>query len=140
MVQMVQDIAADPCLSAMAKMEALLSDSHMGLDDTQDVVEHLHLPANRELHEITNIQTIQKLSPILASIVEQGNREKVFNAKRPLETMQLLLTGAHFLLDGGLFNFNEQEISERRSVLQEILEKALGAGPGSFGFMNSGGE
>jgi hypothetical protein len=67
--------------------------------------------------------------------VEQGNKEKVFNTKRPLETMQLLLTGG-LLLDGGLFEFSEQELVERRIAMQEIIEKALGAAPGTFNFMN----
>ena len=109
----------------------------VGDEGTQEVAEHLHLPANRELHEVSNIQTILRLSPVLAKIVEQGNQEKVFNTKRPLETMQFLLTGGQFLLDGGLFNFSEQEIAERRIVMQEIIEKALGADPGTFDFMNN---
>jgi hypothetical protein len=100
------------------------------------VAEHLHLPANRELHELSNIQTVLRLSPIFAQIIEQGNEEKVFHAERPLEIMQFLLTGGQFLLDGGLFDFNEQEILERRIVVQEIIEKALGAQPGTFNFMN----
>lgn len=64
------------------------------------------------------------------------NEEGVFNAQRPLATMQFLLTGSQFLLDGGLFEFSEQELSERRIVTQEIVEKALGAQRGSFNFLN----
>ena len=98
---------------------------------------HLHLPANRELHEISNIQTVLRLSPILAKIVEQGNEEKTLNTKMPLETIQFLLSGSQFLMDSGLFDFSEQEIVERRIVMQEIIEKALGAKRGTFDFMNN---
>jgi len=52
-------------------------------------------------------------------------------------TIQFLLTRSQFLLDGGLFDFNRQVLSERRIVTQEILEKALEAKPGSFNFMTS---
>ena len=55
---------------------------------------------------------------------------------RPLETIQFLFTGAQFLTDGGLFDFSEEEVRTRRLVTQEIIEKALGARKGSFGFMN----
>ena len=136
LVQMAQQIADDASMDALTKMELLLSNSQIGDEDTKEVAEHLHLPANRELHELSNIQTVLRLSPIFAQIIEQGNEEKVFHAKRPLETMQFLLTGGQFLLDGGLFDFNEQEILERRIVVQEIIEKALGAEPGTFNFMN----
>ena len=135
-VQMAEQIANDASMDALTKMRLLLSDSHIGDEDTAEIVEQLHLPANRELHEITNIQTVLRLSPIFAKIVEQGNRENVFNTKYPLETMQFLLTGGQFLLDGGLFNFSEQEIAARRLAMQEVIEKALGAEPGTFDFMN----
>jgi AcrR family transcriptional regulator len=136
LVQMVEQIANDASMDALTKMQLLLSDSHIGDEDTGEIVEQLHLPANRELHEVTNIQSVLKLSPIFAKIVEQGNREKVFNTRYPLETMQFLLTGGQFLLDGGLFDFGEQEIIDRRLAMQEIVEKALGAEPGTFNFMN----
>ena len=136
-VAMAEQVANDESMDALTKMELILSNSQIGNEDTKEVAEHLHLPANRELHEVTNIQTVLRLSPILAQIVEQGNEEKVFNTKRPLETIQFILTGGQFLLDGGLFDFNEQEIIERRIVMQEIIEKALGAEQGTFDFMNN---
>ncbi len=131
-------VAADPARDAMAKMAALLSDSHVGDEDTGALAEAMHLPGNRELHEITNVETVLRLSPILARIVEQGVREGVFRVARPLETVQVLLAGAQFLLDGGLFCFSAEEIRLRREAVQRIVELALGAVPGSFGFMNPG--
>lgn len=137
LVQMAQQVADDASMDALTKMELLLSNSQIGDEDTGKVAEHLHLPANRELHEVTNIQTMLRLSPIFAQIIAQGNEEKIFQVERPLETIQFLLTGGQFLLDGGLFDFSEQEIIERRIVMQEIIEKALGAEQGAFNFMNS---
>ena len=135
-VEMAQQVADDESLTALDKMQLLLSDSHVGDQDTSDLTEMLHLPENRELHEVTNIQTVLKLSPVFAKIVAQGNDEGVFDVERPLATIQFLLTGAQFLLDGGLFNFSPQEIRNRRKVVQKITEQALGAEPGSFAFMN----
>lgn len=134
--EMIGQVADDANSGALAKMQLLLSDSHVGDDDTLEIADMLHLPENRELHEITNIQTVLRLSPVFARIVEQGNAEGVFHCNRPLETIQFLLTGSQFLLDGGLFNFSEQEIRARREVAQAIIEQALGAEPSSFDFMN----
>ena len=133
---MVEQVANDPSLDALGKMKLLLSDSHIGDEKSLETAEMLHLPENRELHELTNIQSVLRLSPHFAKIVEQGNRESVFCAERPIETIQFLFTGTQFLLDGGLFHFTEEEVSSRRRVAQSIIEKALGAAPGSFGFMN----
>jgi AcrR family transcriptional regulator len=135
-VEMARRVANDPSLSAMQKMQALLGNSHIGDGDSLEVAEMLHLPENRELHELTNVQTVLRLSPILAQIVEQGIGEGVFDVDRPLETIQFLFTGAQFLTDGGLFGFSPAELRSRRLVTQTIIEKTLGAEPGSFGFMN----
>ncbi|MCK4542227.1 MAG: TetR/AcrR family transcriptional regulator [Spirochaetales bacterium] len=136
-VKMAEQVANDTSMDALTKMQLLLSNSHIGDENTKEIAVHLHLPANRELHEISNIQTVLRLSPILAKIVEQGNEEKVFNTKLPLETIQFLLSGSQFLMDSGLFDFSEQEIFERRIVMQEIIEKALSAKRGTFDFMNN---
>jgi AcrR family transcriptional regulator len=135
-VEMAERIADDDSLSAMRKMEALLSGSHIGDGDSLEVADMLHLPENRELHELTNVQTVLRLSPILGRIVEQGNAEGVFFVERPLETIQFLFTGAQFLTDGDMFGFSEHQLRVRRQVMQTIIEKALGAEPGSFQFMN----
>jgi AcrR family transcriptional regulator len=139
-LEQAQAIADNPSLTAMAKMEMLLADSHVGDDSTRDLAEMMHLPENRELHEITNIETVLKLSPVFATIVKQGNSEGAFSVDRPLETIQFLLTGAQFLTDGGLFRFSEGEIRARRSATQTIIERSLGAEAGSFSFMNPGSE
>ncbi|WP_168798012.1 TetR/AcrR family transcriptional regulator [Pacificoceanicola onchidii] len=135
-VDMANAVADDPSQSAMQKMQALLGNSHIGDDDSLEVAQMLHLPENRELHELTNVQTVLRLSPILSRIVEQGNKERVFDVDKPLETIQFLFTGAQFLTDGDMFGFSETELRARRLVTQTIIEKALGAAPGSFDFMN----
>ncbi len=134
-VEQSEQIANNTSMDALTKMRLLLSGGHVGEENTAQIVEILHLPENRELHEISNVQTVLRLSPVLAKIVEQGNREKTFEVKHPLETIQILLTGSQFLLDGGLFAFSDQEISARRVASQIIIEKSLGAQPGSFSFL-----
>jgi AcrR family transcriptional regulator len=135
-VEMAQQVADEPALNALAKMQMLLSNSHIGGEDTTEKAEYLHLPENRELHEATNIQTVLRLSPVFAQIVEQGNREGVFSVERPLETIQFLLASSQFLLDGDMFHFTADEIRRRRLSMQDMIEKSLSAAPGSFGFMN----
>jgi AcrR family transcriptional regulator len=140
LVTTVEQVASDSSKDALTKMRLLLADSHIGDEDMEEIADQLHKPANRELHEITNVQTVLKLSEPFSQIVEQGNAEGVFDASRPLETMQFLLAGGQFLLDGDMFNFSDQEIKERRLAMQDIIEKSLGAAPGSFDFMNNKGK
>ena len=133
--EMARAVADAPDHNALAKMEQLLSGIQVSDGDGREVTELLHLPENRELHEATNVATVLRLSPVFAQIVEQGNREGLFAVPRPLETIQVILTGAHFLIDGDLFDFTDAERNVRRAATQDILERSLGAVPGSFAFM-----
>lgn len=136
LIEQASQVADEPSMTAMSKMALLLSNTQIGDESNRALAEMMHLPGNRALHELSNIQTVLRLSPVLARIVEQGNEEGVFATDRPLETVQFLLTGAQFLLDGGLFDFSADETRARREVVQQIVEKAFGASPGSFHFMN----
>ena len=137
MIAAAEQVVADPSLDALTKMAALLGGSSASVHDTEKeaIVHSLHLPANRELHERTNLRTILRLSPLLARIVEQGNTEKVWDVRQPLETVQLLLSGSQFLLDGGLFVWSDAERAARLEALQTMIERTLGAERGSFGFI-----
>ncbi|MDH5798080.1 MAG: TetR/AcrR family transcriptional regulator, partial [Paracoccaceae bacterium] len=93
-VEQAGQVAGDPSLDALTKMQMLLAGAQVGDVDTHDLAEMMHLPENRELHELSNIQSVLRLSPILARIVEQGIQEGVFHTAHPLEAVQFLLTGA----------------------------------------------
>ena len=90
-----------------------------------------------ELHEVTNIQTIvptvARLCPPRGTGQSEGSPP---NREATGDHAVSSRTGSQFLLDGGLFEFSDEELSERRFVTQAIVEKALGAGRGSFDFMN----
>lgn len=135
-IEMAEHIANDASKDALTKMQLLLTGSNIGGEDSKNIAEHLHLPENRELHEISNVQIVIKMSDVFAQIIEQGNTEGVFDVSYPLATAQFLLTGSQFLLDGGLFDFNQAELVERRIVMQDIVEKSLVAKTGSFDFMS----
>lgn len=48
-------VANDASLDALSKMRLLLAGTHMCDDETLAVFDLLHLPENRELHEVSNV-------------------------------------------------------------------------------------
>jgi len=138
-VRLVADarsVADDPSLGAIEKTRALLRSQDRAVQGIeQGLLQDLHLPENRELHERTNVETILAFAPILAGVVEQGNREGLFHVKQPLETVQFLLAGSQFLTDNDLFSWTPDEQAAHARALQAIIERALGAPNGSFGFL-----
>lgn len=126
-------IADTPELNAADKMQKMLRGQNQLTESI--LLEDLHRPENRELHERINIAVILKVSPVLAQVVEQGRKEAVFNVDYPLETIQFLLAGSQFLMESGLFQWNQEEQMKRARTLQLIIERSLGAEPGSFSFI-----
>ncbi|TGE34834.1 TetR/AcrR family transcriptional regulator [Desulfosporosinus fructosivorans] len=128
-------IADNPKLSAMDKMRQMLRGQNQSLEKESELMENLHRPENRELHERINIEIIIKISPVFAQVIEQGKIESVFNVENSLETIQFLLAGSQFLLESGLFMWNQEEEMKRKLSMQSIIERSLGANPGSFSFI-----
>jgi AcrR family transcriptional regulator len=128
-------IANEPKMSAMDKMRQMLRGKNQLLESKAELMENLHRPENRELHERINIEIVLRISPIFAQVIEQGKNESVFDVENPLETVQFLLAGSQFLLESGLFNWNHDEQLKRIQSMQAIIERSLGAKPGSFSFI-----
>lgn len=128
-------IASDPEMTAMEKMKEILRGKNKPSEQENELTETLHQPENRELHERINVETILKISPILAQVIEQGKKESVFKVENPLQTIQFLLAGSQFLLESGLFKWSEEEQMKHVISMQAIIERSLGAVPGSFSFI-----
>ena len=127
-------IADNPEMAALEKMRHILRGQD-SLSDKNDLTEKLHQPGNRELHERVNIEVIRRIAPILAQVIEQGKRESVFDVEHSLETIQFLLAGSQFLLESGLFKWSQEEQMTRIQSMRSIIERSLGAEPGSFSFI-----
>lgn len=128
-------ISDDQKMSVMDKMRQMLRGQNQLSENESELMEDLHRPENRELHERINIEIIKKIAPIFAQVIEQGNKESVFNVEYPLETVQFLLSGSQFLLESGLFTWDPEEQMKRILAMQAIIERSLGTDPGSFSFI-----
>ncbi|HEX9062960.1 MAG TPA: TetR/AcrR family transcriptional regulator [Clostridia bacterium] len=122
-------------MKALEKLRMMLGGENQLSKKEADLMENLHLPENRELHERANVEFIVKISPLFAQVIEQGKREGVFDVENPLETVQFFLSGSQFLLESGLFNWTQDEYTKRIIAMQSIIERSLGAEPGSFSFI-----
>lgn len=132
MAESSQFIADLSNLGAIEKLCRIISvQSHIE-EDEQDVVDSLHRPENRALHDRINVKTILMFAPILASVVTQGNHEGVFQVDDPLSTIQFILSGSLFLFGHDNFSWTKQEVDARQQAMFILVERALGAKAGSL--------
>ena len=132
MVARSQIIADDPQLGAIEKFCAIIAAQNQTVEGGQVLVEDLHRPENRVLHERSNIETVLAFGPILATVVEQGNQEGVFQVDDPLSTVQFILAGSLFLFGHQMFSWTPEEQAVRMQAMLLLIERAFGAATGSF--------
>ncbi|CAI1537659.1 TetR/AcrR family transcriptional regulator [Serratia fonticola] len=132
MVARSQIIADDPQLGAIEKFCAIIASQNQTVEAGQALVEDLHRPENRALHERSNIETVLAFGPILAAVVEQGNQEGVFQVDDPLSTVQFILAGSLFLFGQQMFSWTPEEQAARMQAMLLLIERAFGAVAGSF--------
>lgn len=125
-------VADDPGLGAVEKLRAILAEQRRVGGAGSDIVEGLHRPENRELHDRSNVETVRAFGPILAGVVEEGRRAGVFDVEDPLSTAQFVLAGSLFLFGEGVFNWTPDEEATHTRAMVTLVERALGAAAGSF--------
>lgn len=120
-------------LSAIRKIELVLASIDRGEGDSQ--TDALHHPDNIRLHVRIIKELTLSLSRVMAAIVEEGRASGEFTVDSPLETVQFLLCGGQFLLDGAFFDWTDAERATRLAAFQSLCERSLGATAGSFHFI-----
>lgn len=131
MVENAALLAQDPESGVVEKLCRIITGQNRIKDDGEDVVAGLHQSANKELHDRIAIETVLKLGPVFADIIEQGNNENIFHVDDPLSTMQFILAGADFLFGENTFSWTLEEKMARFEAMLTLIERALGATPGT---------
>ncbi|MEK5231387.1 TetR/AcrR family transcriptional regulator [Lysinibacillus sp. FSL K6-0232] len=132
-VAKAQHIARDSTMSAIEKLFAiLLAQAPQQGDQKEQLIEHFHQPDNAEMHQKSLVQAVNRLSPILTEVIQQGIEEKIFDTDYPRETVEFLLVSAQVVFDDGFFQWEPEEMLQRATAFVQLMERALGAKAGSF--------
>jgi len=103
--------------------------------DHETIVEHLHKPANAGMHMHMLARHITIQAPLYAELIEQGCREGIFTTDSPREQAEFFLAGIQFLTDMGIYPWSEAQLQRRIAAFPQMVERLLGASPGSFNFL-----
>lgn len=132
MAREARAITEDPHLGPIEKLRAIVTGQRQVRDRGDNLVDALHRPENRELHDRSNVETVRVFGPILARVVEEGRDLGAFDVADPLSTVQFVLAGQLFLFGDGVFNWSPLEEEARTRAMITLVERALGAAPGSL--------
>lgn len=128
-------VVSDPKLDAHDKIFHIIMAQNEPDDKKLGLIEQLHHVQNVEMHQKSLVETVLRLSPILAEVVEQGIQEGVFHTPNPQESIEFLLVSSQFLLDQGIFQWKKEELQKKVEAFSQIVERVLGAKEGSFAYV-----
>ena len=83
LVAFFQSIIDRHDLSAIEKLQIMLTSPEKQEKTVPVVMTALHKPENRQLQEQLNIKTIQMIAPLIAQVIESGIQEGVFPYAKP---------------------------------------------------------
>lgn len=96
------------------------------------MIDYLNQPQNALFHEKNNQMIIEKISPLLAQVIEEGIQKTNFENPFPLYTAEMILILIIGFLDNRLADLSQEELLERMDSLLHNIERLLGAPEGAL--------
>jgi AcrR family transcriptional regulator len=87
---------------------------------------------NSKMHKKILTETITRLSPCLAKVIEEGIDAGIFSTSHPNESVQIILTAGIVLFNPDYFSYTKAEAETKATAFLAAMERILGAKPGSF--------
>lgn len=136
-VEAAEYIAANGKLNAHEKLKLILSAQSFDSGNKKEMIDHMHRIENAELHMKSLTETIKRISPIIARVIEQGVEEGIYETKNAQEVVEFLLVSSQFLLDTAIFDWTAAQLIKRAETFQMIIETVLHSEEGSFSFIKT---
>uniref|UniRef100_UPI00359F6719 TetR/AcrR family transcriptional regulator n=1 Tax=Streptococcus ferus TaxID=1345 RepID=UPI00359F6719 len=132
-IQKVEKIVDDHSLPVYDKLFALFAAMNFSdLNGGQQMIDYLNQPQNALFHEKNNQIIVEKISPLLAQVIEEGIQKTNFENPFPLYTTEMILILIIGFLDNHLADLSQEELLERMDSLLHNIERLLGAPEGAL--------
>jgi AcrR family transcriptional regulator len=135
LTEKAKGIAADNTIGVQEKIKLILVTVNLSGSPDEAVLEELHRPANAQMHQMSIVEAVRGVAPVMAGVVTQGVSEGVYHTPYPLETTEFLLASNNFFFDDAIFQWKPEELASRLQACARIIELSLGAAEGSFHFL-----
>lgn len=99
--------------------------------EESSITDVLNQKQNIIMHDKVNKRIIQEAIPLLSQVIREGIDQGIFDCNYVEERIKMILQLSNFLFDKE--NFSEGDIA----VFIDIVEKMLGASPGSLEFIRN---
>lgn len=131
-VARAEEAIFNPEHSPVEKLLNIILSMRVSEEIDDDLMEELHKPENALMHQKSLSLMVTKITPILTKVVHEGISQGIFTSDFPRQYMQIFLTSAITLLDGGIFEVELEDKQLTLRALVALLEKMLGTKDETF--------
>ena len=128
----VQMIINKQDLNPIEKLIRSIMALNVKTTENECILEELHAPENALMHQKSLKLMVEKIAPMLASIVEEGIQQGVFKKKFTQELAELFLAAALTITDQGIFEYTKEKEEKMVHMVLYVLEMLLGLEEGAF--------
>lgn len=136
-VEQLYQIVKNTELSAVEKLQVIVLQGFKNPEGHEEFLDYLHENGNEVMHLRILVQSIKKISPVIAEIIQQGVEEGTFETEHSLELSEFIMVVSNFLFDESLFPLNKKEYIKKINALEDMMETSLRVKKGTLGFMSS---
>lgn len=131
-VARAEEAISNPEHSPVEKLLNIILSMRVSEEIDDDLMEELHKPENALMHQKSLSLMVTKITPILTKVIHEGISQGIFTSDFPRQYMQIFLTSAITLLDGGIFEVELEDKQLTLRALVALLEKMLGTKDETF--------
>jgi AcrR family transcriptional regulator len=125
-LERAQEAASNPSFSPEEKLYHVFMAIRMEEESDKMLIEEMHRMENALMHQKSLTSVVTLTVPLLAKVIEEGNKSGVFHCDYPEEYMQIFMASAVTLLDDGIFAFSQEQQQGIFRALIYTLGKMLG--------------
>ena len=92
----------------------------------QEVLEQIHKPQNALLHQKTQEKLIGEVVPLIAELIEEGNKDGMFHSRYPLEAAEMIIIYSNAAFDDQA-EYDPAQLQRKTEAFIYHTEKILGA-------------
>jgi len=124
-------VAKDKSVPIVERIVMTITSLRVNTDIGNEIITLVHKPQNALMHQKMQKSLVEGVLPILTDLVNEGNKEGIFDVKYPKETTEMLILYSTIAFDD---DYDESLESSKKRIIAFLIntERLLGAKEGSL--------
>ena len=131
LIARAEAVAKDKSVPIVERIVMTISSLRVNTDIGNEIITLVHKPQNALMHQKMQKSLVEGVLPIVTDLVNEGNKEGIFDVKYPKETTEMLILYSTIAFDD---DYDESPESSKKRIIAFLIntERLLGAKEGSL--------